>query len=96
MAQVIHTPQAEVDLLEIWVYIAENSTPTTADRFLDSIADKCQILATAPATGQDRSDLTTELRSSPIGNYIIFYRGIEDGIEVIRVLHGARDVRELF
>jgi toxin ParE1/3/4 len=96
MTQVIHTLQAEVDLLEIWVYIAENSTPATADRFLDSIAEKCHLLTTAPVSGQDRSDLASQLRSSPIGNYIIFYRGIEDGIEVIRVLHGARDIRELF
>lgn len=32
------------------------------------------------------------LRSSPVGNYLIFYRPLPDGIEILRVLHGARDI----
>jgi plasmid stabilization system protein ParE len=36
------------------------------------------------------------LRSLPVGSYIVFYRPMEDGIIVIRVLHGARYLPELF
>ena len=40
--------------------------------------------------------MATGLRSLPLGNYIIFYRPIDDGIEVVRILHGARDLPPLF
>jgi plasmid stabilization system protein ParE len=39
---------------------------------------------------------TTLRRSSAVGNYVIFYRVREDGIEVVRVLHAARDIPEFF
>jgi len=43
-----------------------------------------------------RDELAPGLRSLPVGNYVVFYRGREGGIEVIRVLHGARDIDALF
>ena len=46
--------------------------------------------------GRNRPDLAPELRSFPVDNYIIFYRPISEGIQVIRVLHGARDIPPLF
>jgi toxin ParE1/3/4 len=36
------------------------------------------------------------LRSFPVGNYVVFYRIVPEGIELVRVLHGARDLRRLF
>jgi toxin ParE1/3/4 len=36
------------------------------------------------------------LRSLSVGNYLIFYRPLADGIEIVRVLHGARDIDSLF
>jgi toxin ParE1/3/4 len=60
------------------------------------ITEKCQALAASPDIGQDRNDLAARLRSAPTGNYIIFYRSLEDGIQIIRVIHGARDIQELF
>jgi toxin ParE1/3/4 len=46
--------------------------------------------------GRIRSDLLPNLRSFPVGNYVIFYFPADDGIEVIRILHGARDIQQLF
>jgi toxin ParE1/3/4 len=54
------------------------------------------LLARMPELGRKRPDLAPDLRGFPIGNYIIFYRPVPDGIQVIRVLHGARDIPELF
>jgi hypothetical protein len=48
MPQVLVTPQVETDLLEIWVYLAEESTIATADRVLGTIDQKCQALAEQP------------------------------------------------
>ena len=46
--------------------------------------------------GRARPELAADLRSFPVGNYIIFYRPIEDGVEIVRVLSGARDIDALF
>jgi len=87
--------QAKIDLAEIWDYIADDSEDR-ADSFIDSIDRKFRILADQPNIGRMRDELVEGLRSFPIGRYIIFYRPLPDGIEVIRVLHGARDLDAIF
>ena len=49
------------------------------------------MLATNPEGGPRREDLAPSLRFYPVGNYLIFYLPFEDGITLVRVLHGARD-----
>jgi len=95
MPTVLRTSQAHLDLVEIAFRIAGES-PAAADQWLDLIAEKCQLLARMPELGRKRPDLAPELRGLPVGNYIIFYRPMNDGIQVIRVLHGARDLPQLF
>jgi toxin ParE1/3/4 len=95
MGQTQRTVPAERDLLEIWVHIAEESFEA-ADRLLDTIDETCRKLADTPGLGRRREELAAGLRSFPVGNYVIFYRPIEDGIEVVRVLHGARSIENLF
>jgi len=95
VAKVLRKPQAEADLIEIWTYIAQDS-PTRADKLLDEIDEKSQTLAQSTFIGKARDELGSKIRSFPIGNYVLFYQPIEDGIEIIRVLHGARDIEALF
>ncbi len=90
MPRVLKRPQAEIDLVDIWLYIAADSVEN-ADRFLEKIEKQCNTLASQPQMGRSRDDLAPSLQSFPIGNYLVFYQPIEDGIEIIRVLHGARD-----
>jgi toxin ParE1/3/4 len=90
VSKVLRRPAAETDLIEIWVYIAEKN-PAAADALLESINDTCVTLATAPLMGRTRDELLPGVRSFPVGHHVIFYQPIEDGIEVVRVLHGARD-----
>ena len=96
MAQVIKTPQAELDLTDIWLYVAEDSEQAASEllRRIDRIASD---LAQMPQRGTPREELTAGigLRSVPVGNYLIFYRPIEPGIEILRVLHAARDLDAL-
>ncbi|MGH7989069.1 MAG: type II toxin-antitoxin system RelE/ParE family toxin [Limisphaerales bacterium] len=49
-----------------------------------------------PLLGREREELLPRLRSFPVSRYVIFYRPMENGIEVVRVLHGARDFPPLF
>jgi toxin ParE1/3/4 len=95
MPRVLRTSRAHLDLVEAAIHIAEEN-PTAADHWLDSIDEKCQSLACMPQLGRKRPDLAPDLRSLPAGNYVIFYRPIPEGIQVIRVLHGARDIPAQF
>lgn len=95
MARALHTRQAQEDLLFIWSYIAADS-PAAADRLVDAIDRKCAVLAENPKLGPARPDIAPELRYSPVGSYLILYREIPEGVEVVRVLHGARNLRAIF
>ena len=46
--------------------------------------------------GRARVELGADLRSFPFGRYVIFYAPIDDGIDVVRVLHSARDIDAAF
>ena len=54
------------------------------------------MLSQHPLAGRSREELARNLRGFPVGNYILFYRPMADGIELARVLHGAQDLRRLF
>ncbi len=87
---------AQGDLDEIWRHIGSFDV-RAADRWLDAVERRFQVLAKQPQAGQARPDLASELRFLPVGSYLIFYRPIENGVEIARVIHGARDYgRELF
>ncbi|MEH2252990.1 type II toxin-antitoxin system RelE/ParE family toxin [Nostoc sp.] len=89
MGRFIRTAKTEEDLIEIWIYIATDN-PTTSDSLLDQINTKCQMLADNPELGQARPDIAPGLRYFSVGRYLIFYQNISKGIEVVRVVHGAK------
>jgi toxin ParE1/3/4 len=95
MPHILKRPRAEADLIDIWRYIAQDSS-ANADRMLDRISETLNRLAAVPFMGQARFDLAPGLRMFPVGNYLIFFRPIEGGIEVIRVLHGKRNITGRF
>ena len=95
MPQIRITPRARTDLIEIWRYIADDSV-TNADSFIDKLHETIQALAHQPGTGRRREELGSGILSFPFGRYVIFYRAIPKAIEIIRVLHGARDIQNIF
>jgi toxin ParE1/3/4 len=90
---ILRTEDSKGDYLDIWHYIAYDN-PDAADQMLRSIDGKLELYASQPKMGTNRSRLGRGLRSFPVGNYLVFYREIEGGIELIRVLHGARKLRK--
>jgi toxin ParE1/3/4 len=89
---------AQADLDDIWIYIAsESGSAEIADRVLDSVGHTLSLLRRSPFAGRSRdTDLRPDLRSFPSGNYVIFYR-IESGdVQVLRVIHGSRDIKAIF
>lgn len=95
MPRILRTPQSESDVLEIAIYVARDSA-TAAEKLVDLFDEKLKLLARNPGLGPQRPELGRGIQSFPVGSYILFYRRIDDGIELIRVLHGARDLRRIF
>lgn len=84
------------DLKGIVRYIAADD-PAAALRFRHELYEKFDLLAQNPRIAPRRPDIAPELRYLPYGNYLIFYLPEQDGITVVRVLHGARRLTpELF
>lgn len=99
MTQFRLSPEAESELDQIWLYIAQaSSSVESASRTIDTIVDRFWVLAQHPYLGRPRDhDLRQDLRSYAVGEYVIFYR-IEDAatVLVLHVLHGKRDIETLF
>jgi toxin ParE1/3/4 len=89
------SPEAVVDLWEIAEYIARDK-PTAAARFLEQMEQTIQAISQFPGMGASRDELLVGMRSLPIGNYIVFYRHSAEQLFILRVIHGARDLREEF
>lgn len=92
---VVITAEAEADLEQIAAYVAEQS-PRSALTLLGELRKKCESLVDAPR-GYPLVPRYEHLgvRRRPFGRFLIFYRVGNDAIEVIHVLHGARDYEPL-
>ncbi|MEB3151777.1 MAG: type II toxin-antitoxin system RelE/ParE family toxin [Sphaerospermopsis sp.] len=90
------TVPASRDIETIIDYIAENSSFDAAESLLNKINSKCERLAKFPSMGRRRDELAANVHSFPVNDYLIFYRPIEEGIEILRVVSGYRDLEGLF
>lgn len=89
------TPAADQDLNQIWEYIAADSV-AAANRVLDAIEATFERLAASPALGHFREDLADKRhRFDSVYSYLIVYRWETKPVQIIRVLHGARDVQNV-
>jgi toxin ParE1/3/4 len=91
----IVSEQAKSDLREIWEYLAERN-PDAARRVIIEITDKFDLLEHNPLMGRVRHDLIVNLRAFPVKKYMILYTPLENGVEIFRVIHGARDLHTIF
>jgi toxin ParE1/3/4 len=100
MPEFIVDPCVENELCGIWHFIAQHN-PDAAAHFIDAAYETFLTLATNPGIGrlrQFRSPRLRDVRSwriSGFENYLVFYRGVADGIQVNHVYHGSRDIEAL-
>ena len=88
-------PAAEQDLAEIWTFIADDS-PKAATAFIAQIESKFVPLLEFPGMGAPRDQIAPGLRAWPFKNYCIYYVFDDAAVTIVRVVHGARDVRAMF
>ena len=89
------TEPAVQDLEEIYDYIALDNIDA-AERLKNRLQKRWRAAAENPGTGRKRNELQPNLRSVREGNYLIFYHQLDEGIEIVRILHGARGIETLF
>ena len=91
----IVAPRAQQDMQEIYEYIARDR-PRAAVRMIRRLREKFAMLGGNPTMGEVRLDLPQGLRCVSVGNYVILFRPIDVGVEIARVIHGARDFERIF
>ena len=95
MSQFIISPTASQDLEEIVDYLSDQSLDV-GEQFLVEFNQKCRNLSRFQNMDRSYADLVPHLRGILIQTYIIFYRKFEDGIEIVRVVSGYRNLSALF
>jgi toxin ParE1/3/4 len=95
MSSFRYSTKANLDIFKISEYIFELNPPA-ALKFIEDLNRVCQRLADHPLMGRQRPDLGENVRSFPIGNYLVFYVPENDGIVVARIIYGGRDLPEVF
>ena len=98
MPRLVFTHAAQLNLIEIADYIEGRSGSTeTAERFCNKLIAKRRRLARLPVQmGRPRPELLLGLRSTPYGNYVIFFRYVDDAFEVVNILEGHLDIDARF
>ncbi len=97
MPRVKRTPKAKQDLLEHVLYLAKIN-PDLAEKFIEASEVSFEKLAQMPMKGQRQEFKSPELADvrrwfiPGFDKYLIFYRPIKGGIEILRVLHGMQNI----
>jgi toxin ParE1/3/4 len=89
--QIRHTARARRDLIEIWLDIAA-ANPAAADGVYIRLEARIKILETFPKAGPARRKIAAEARALVEPPHVILYRIVADGVQIVRVLHGARHI----
>ncbi len=95
MSSYRYSADANADIGEIALYIF-HLNPLAAHHFLNALEETCDLLAGHPLIGRPRPELGEDVRSFPVGNYLVFYTPATHGIDVARVIYGGRDLPGVF
>ncbi len=89
------SPVAIHDLEEIIDYFKERNVDA-GDRLIDEFNKKCRYLTQFPLIGRSYEQIRSYLCGIPMQNYIIFYRVINNDVEIMRVIKGDRNLEAIF
>lgn len=95
MPEVHRTTVAEFDMLELWLQAARRDL-SSAERLVAEIEDRARLATEFPHLGTSREDYEPGLRSFVVKRFIVFYRPIPEGVMLVRVIPGCRDLPAAF
>ena len=84
--------KALADLDEIWLYTVETWSLTQADRYFSLIFDEIDHICEHPTSGKSMDHIRKGYRASKVKSHLVFYRVIDNTIEIIRILHEKMDI----
>ncbi len=87
MPQLHITPAATADLESIWSFTFDRWGETQADLYFDHLIARMEQLPATPLLGQPRDEIRQGYRSLQVKQHVVYYRLIDEKIEVVRVLH---------
>ncbi len=91
--RLVWTAAARDDLESIAFFVGvERLSPQAADQLIDELVWKCELRLAHPELSALRPDLGAGVREFGVGSYVVFYRLEGDEIQVLAVIHGARDI----
>jgi toxin ParE1/3/4 len=85
------TPRAQADLDEIWDYTAEHWGDDQAAAYARQIQAAIEAVAADPSRGGPCDDIRPGYRKLSVGSHVLFYRCIENGVDIVRILHQRMD-----
>ncbi len=91
MTKALFRPKAKSDIADIWDYTFKTWSIDQADLYIKSLIDICGSLSENSGIGIARNELYEGLHVHPSGKHLIFYLIIDDGIDVVRILHERMD-----
>jgi toxin ParE1/3/4 len=91
MSRFVLSPRAQDDLDGIWSYTTRRWGADQAERYIRRIAEAVELIAETPVLGRDCNHVRDGYRKDPVGSHILFYRVIDDSVDVVRILHQRMD-----
>ncbi|MDP3410835.1 type II toxin-antitoxin system RelE/ParE family toxin [Bosea sp. (in: a-proteobacteria)] len=94
MGAITWSQQANDDLQSIWLWIARDSVGA-AEAFLDRMIERIDILEQFPEAGPNRDEIGVGARALVAERWLVLYRVSADGVQIVRIVDGARDLSKL-
>ena len=92
MPIIIKQALAEEDLVAIWLYTFNEWGEQQADKYLDDLNAAITLLADQPLICRERTELEPPVRIHHHGHHLIVYLALDNGINLVRLLHESMDV----
>ena len=91
MSGFVLSPRAQIDLDDIWNYTATKWDDQQAERYIRDIWHAIRMLAVDPRNGRACDDIRAGYRKYSVGSHVLFFRQVDAGIDIVRILHNRMD-----
>ena len=95
MGRARYAKRARQDLRDIWLHVARSGSEAVADRIVDRIEHRCRQLRDHPQLGRARPEIAEAARALVAEHWLALYRLAPDGVQIVRIVDGVRDLGDI-